>query len=445
MCWGFCSLDVKTLWDQTCSVLKNKINELSYNTWISPMTPELVDKSCLYLLSPTSYLADFFNKKYSSQVLKIARELDHNINAVIAKTEQEMDTVKLQTSKSKFTSSDINSKYTFENFVVGNNNRFVYTVALAVSESPAEVYNPLFIYGGTGLGKTHLLHAIGNYINELYPNLKVKYVTGEAFMNELITSMGAKDDNRVFRNNYRNLDVLMVDDIQFIAGKMATQEEFFHTFNALHNMGKQIILTSDKPPADIEKLEERLISRFTWGLIADIQKPDIETRIAILKKKAELDNLEVNDEVLAYIAEKIDSNIRELEGALIKLKAFASLKNRPIDMAMVQDALRDTKTKKHEVQASCDRIVETVSSFYGVAVEDLKGKKRTKEIATARQITMFLMRDLLSMSFPMIGKSCGNKDHSTVIHAYNKINEAMKNSDMLSSQIADLIKLIDLN
>lgn len=439
-------MDVSTLWEQTCSVLNNNIAKLSYDTWINPMKPAFIDNSCLYLVSPTSYLADFFNKKYSAQVLKIAKELDHTINSVIAKTDRDIETIeKSSISSNNFMSGNINNKYTFENFVVGNNNRFVYTVALAVAESPAEVYNPLFIYGGTGLGKTHLLHAIGNYMNELYPNLKVKYVTGETFMNELINSMGAKDDNRVFRNNYRNLDVLMVDDIQFIAGKMATQEEFFHTFNALHNMGKQIILTSDKPPTDIEKLEERLISRFAWGLIADIQKPDIETRIAILKKKAELDGLVADDEVFNYIAEKIDSNIRELEGALIKLKAFASLKNRPIDISLVQDALRDTKTKKHEIQASCDRIMTIVSSFYGVSVGDLKSKKRTREIATARQIAMYLARDLLSMSFPMIGKNFGNKDHSTVMHACNKISEAVKNSDLLSTQIADIIRLIDIN
>lgn len=438
-------MDVATLWEQTCSVLKPNITEISYNTWISPMRPAFIDKSCLYLLSPTSYLADFFNKKYCTQIVKIIRELDRSINTVVAKTDNELNAINQSNEQCDFSMSDINDKYTFENFVVGNNNRFVYTVALAVAESPAEVYNPLFIYGGTGLGKTHLLHAIGNYMNEIYPNLKVKYVTGEAFMNELINSMGAKDDNRMFRNSYRNLDVLMVDDIQFIAGKMATQEEFFHTFNVLHNMGKQIILTSDKPPAEIQKLEERLISRFTWGLIADIQKPDIETRIAILKKKAEQDGLKADDDVFTYIAEKIDSNIRELEGALIKLKAFASLKNRPIDLNLVQDALRDTKSKKHEIQSSCEKIMSIVSSFYGISVDDLKSKKRTKEIATARQIAMYLVRDILSMSFPMIGKNFGNKDHSTVMHAYNKINEAVKNSDMLSTQIADIIHLIDIN
>ncbi|SUY44791.1 chromosomal replication initiator protein DnaA [Clostridium putrefaciens] len=335
----------------------------------------------------------------------------------------------------------LNPKYTFDSFVIGNSNRFAHAASLAVAESPAKAYNPLFIYGGVGLGKTHLMHAIGHYVLKNNPNTKVVYVSSEKFTNELINSI--KDDKNVeFRNKYRNVDVLLIDDIQFIAGKERTQEEFFHTFNALHEANKQIILSSDRPPKEIPTLEDRLRSRFEWGLIADIQAPDFETRIAILKKKADVENLNVPNEVLVYTATKIKSNIRELEGALIRIVAYSSLTNSEITLELATEALKDIISSKNSKNITIANIQDIVSSYYNLRIEDFKSQRRTRNVSYPRQIAMYLSRKLTDMSLPKIGEEFGGRDHTTVIHAYEKISTGLKTDESLQNVVNDLTKKI---
>jgi chromosomal replication initiator protein len=338
-------------------------------------------------------------------------------------------------------SATLNPKYTFDSFVIGNSNRFAHAASLAVAESPAKAYNPLFIYGGVGLGKTHLMHAIGHYVLNNNPKSKVVYVSSEKFTNELINSI--KDDKNVeFRNKYRNVDVLLIDDIQFIAGKERTQEEFFHTFNDLHEANKQIILSSDRPPKEIPTLEDRLRSRFEWGLIADIQPPDFETRIAILKKKADVENLNIPNEVMVYIATKIKSNIRELEGALIRIVAFSSLTNKEISIDLASEALKDIISSRNSKQVTIELIQDIVSSYFNLKVEDFKSSRRTRNIAFPRQIAMYLCRKLTDMSLPKIGEEFGGRDHTTVIHACEKISKSLKEDETLQDTVAELTKKI---
>ncbi len=338
-------------------------------------------------------------------------------------------------------STMLNPKYTFDSFVIGNSNRFAHAASLAVAESPAKAYNPLFIYGGVGLGKTHLMHAIGHYILNNNPKSQVVYVSSEKFTNELINSI--KDDKNVeFRNKYRNIDILLVDDIQFIAGKERTQEEFFHTFNALYEANKQIIISSDRPPKEIPTLEDRLRSRFEWGLIADIQAPDFETRMAILKKKADVEKLNIPNEVMVYIATKIKSNIRELEGALIRIVAFSSLTNKEISVDLASEALKDIISSKQTRQVTIDIIQEVVANYYNLKIEDLKSARRTRNIAFPRQIAMYLSRKLTDMSLPKIGEEFGGRDHTTVIHAYEKISNNLKKDESLQNAINELNKRI---
>jgi len=320
----------------------------------------------------------------------------------------------------------LNPRYVFDTFVIGQGNRFAHAAALAVAEAPAKAYNPLFLYGGVGLGKTHLMQAIGNQVASNNFRSKVLYITSETFTNELINSI--RDDKAIsFRNKYRNIDVLMVDDIQFLAGKERTQEEFFHTFNALYEAGKQIVLSSDRPPKDILTLEDRLRSRFEWGLTADIQSPDYETRIAILKKKAEISELVVSDELLAYIASRIDSNIRELEGALIRVVAYASLTSTEITTSLIDQALKDVfSPKKAGTGTSVDAIKRATAEYYSIKIDDMSAKIRTKEIATARQVAMYLARELSGLSLPKIGYDFGGRDHTTVMHACEKIRSCLK-------------------
>jgi len=335
----------------------------------------------------------------------------------------------------------LNLKYTFDTFVVGNSNRFAHAASLAVAQSPAKAYNPFFIYGGVGLGKTHLMHAIGHYILEQDPSCKVLYISSERFTNELINSI--RDDKNVeFRNKYRTIDVLLIDDIQFIAGKERTQEEFFHTFNALHDANKQIVISSDRPPKEIPTLEERLRSRFEWGLITDIQPPDFETRIAILQKKAMMENLVVPSDVINFIATKIETNIRELEGALIRIVAYSSLTDSPIDLSLAEQVLKDILPDEKPKQVTSQQIIEEVGSYFSVSPEEFKSKKRTKDVAFARQVAMYLCCELTDLSLPKIGEEFGGRDHTTVIHARDKIaNDANKDSQ-LSSLIENLRKKI---
>ena len=331
----------------------------------------------------------------------------------------------------------LNGRYTFDTFIVGSGNRFAHAASLAVAESPADAYNPFFIYGGVGLGKTHLMQAIGHYVLEQKPEARIEYVTSETFTIELVAAIQS-NKNAAFREKYRNVDVLLIDDIQFIAGRDSTQEEFFHTFNALHNAGKQIIISSDRPPKEIARLEERLRSRFEWGLIADIQKPDVDTRCAILRRKATDDMIKVGDDVLQMIAQRVDSNIRELEGALIRVSAFASLNRSALDISLAQTVLRDIVDTAEDNIISPTDIITATAQYFKLTVDDLYGSSRSQQIATSRQIAMYLCRERTSLSLPKIGQLFGNRDHTTVMYAYKKISELMKERRSIYNQVTEI-------
>ncbi|NOW88732.1 chromosomal replication initiator protein DnaA [Clostridium beijerinckii] len=446
--------DLKNLWDKTLDIIKSELSEVSFNTWIKSCEPLSISSNTLKISVPNSFTQDILDKRYKDLVansIKAVCSKLYTIEFIIMSEIYEKEEIKNSSNqKSKAIvvndemSSTLNPKYTFNSFVIGNSNRFAHAASLAVAESPAKAYNPLFIYGGVGLGKTHLMHAIGHYILDGNPNAKVVYVSSEKFTNELINAI--KDDkNEEFRNKYRNVDILLIDDIQFIAGKERTQEEFFHTFNALHDANKQIILSSDRPPKEIPTLEDRLRSRFEWGLIADIQVPDFETRMAILKKKADVENLNVANEVMGYIATKIKSNIRELEGALIRIIAYSSLTNREVTVDLATEALKDIISKKQGKHVTIDLIQDVVSSYFNLRVEDLKSQRRTRNVAYPRQIAMYLSRKLTDMSLPKIGEEFGGRDHTTVIHAYEKISENLKTDDSLQSTVNDITKKLTQN
>ena len=446
--------DLKNLWEKTLDIIKSELSEVSFNTWIKSCEPISISSDTLKISVPNSFTQDILDKRYKDLVansIKAVCSKLYTIEFVIASEAYiKEDIKKADKTPSKSIvvndemSSTLNPKYTFNSFVIGNSNRFAHAASLAVAEAPAKAYNPLFIYGGVGLGKTHLMHAIGHYILDGNPNAKVVYVSSEKFTNELINAI--KDDrNEEFRKKYRNVDVLFIDDIQFIAGKERTQEEFFHTFNELHDANKQIILSSDRPPKEIPTLEDRLRSRFEWGLIADIQVPDFETRMAILKKKADVENLNVANEVMGYIATKIKSNIRELEGALIRIVAYSSLTNREITVDLATEALKDIISKKQGKHITIDLIQDVVSSYFNLRVEDLKSQRRTRNVAYPRQIAMYLSRKLTDMSLPKIGEEFGGRDHTTVIHAYEKISENLKTDDSLQHTVNDLTKKITQN
>ena len=335
----------------------------------------------------------------------------------------------------------LNPRYTFDTFVIGASNRFAHAASVAVAEAPAKAYNPLFVYGDSGLGKTHLLHAIGDYAQHLYPGVRVRYVNSEEFTNEFINSI--RDDKaQVFQRRYRDVDVLLVDDIQFLQGKVQTQEEFFHTFNALHQANKQVVITSDLPPKQLSGFEERMRSRFEWGLLTDVQPPDLETRIAILRKKAIGDQLRAPDDVLEYIASKIATNIRELEGALIRVTAFASLNRQPVDLQLAEVVLKDliSDGDGHEITAST--IMAQTADYFGLTLEDLTGASRSRVLVTARQIAMYLCREMTEMSLPKIGQAFGGRDHTTVMHANRKVRELMTERRSIYNQVTELTNRI---
>ncbi len=335
----------------------------------------------------------------------------------------------------------LNDKYIFDTFVIGSSNRFAHAAAVAVAEQPARAYNPLFIYGGSGLGKTHLLHAIGHYTRTLYKGTHVRYVSSEEFTNEFINSI--RDDKAAaFQRRYRETDVLLVDDIQFLSGKVQTQEEFFHTFNTLHNANKQIVITSDLPPKQLQEFEDRMRSRFEWGLITDIQPPDLETRIAILRKKSKQERLVAPPEVLEYIASKISTNIRELEGALIRVTAFASLNRQPVDLTITEIVLKDLLPSETGPEITAAQIMAATAAYFGVTVEDLCGASRSRVLVTARQIAMYLCRELTDLSLPKIGQAFGGRDHTTVMHADRKIRHLMAERRSLFNQVTDLTSRI---
>ena len=446
--------DLNTLWEKTLDIIKSELSEVSFNAWIKSCQPISMSNTSIKISVPNSFTQDILNKRYKDLVansIKAVCSKLYDIEFVILSDTSDKENLKIKSDKPTKSiivndemSSTLNPKYTFNSFVIGNSNRFAHAASLAVAEAPAKAYNPLFIYGGVGLGKTHLMHAIGHYILESNPNAKVVYVSSEKFTNELINAI--KDDkNEEFRSKYRNVDVLLIDDVQFIAGKERTQEEFFHTFNALHDANKQIILSSDRPPKEIPTLEDRLRSRFEWGLIADIQVPDFETRMAILKKKADVENLNVANDVMGYIASKIKSNIRELEGALIRIIAYSSLTNREVSVDLATEALKDIISKKQGKHVTIDAIQDVVASYYNLRIEDLKSQRRTRSVAYPRQIAMYLSRKLTDMSLPKIGEEFGGRDHTTVIHAYEKISENLKTDDTLQHTVNNITKKLTQN
>ncbi len=412
-------------------LLKDETTKISYETWIKNLEIQSADNGNIILLASSTFQRDAIESRYHDLLTNTFNFITNKDCSVTIIAKDEVQESNLSSSSnstidttSGYSNSTLNPKYTFDTFVVGNNNRFAHAAALAVAEAPATSYNPLFIYGGVGLGKTHLMHSIGNEILRKNRDSKILYVTSEKFTNHLINAI--KDNkNEQFRTKYRNIDVLLIDDIQFIAGKERIQEEFFHTFNTLHESGKQIIISSDRPPKDIQLLEDRLKSRFEWGLIADISNPDYETRLAILRKKAQLDNIIIDDEILSNIATRIDSNIRELEGTLNKLIAKSSLTNSPITLEMAEKAINDIVSQQDKVISS-DFIQETVAKYFNISAKELKGSKRSNDIAFPRQIAMYLCRNVAQMSLPQIGKDFGKRDHTTVMHACNKIEQEIK-------------------
>ena len=429
-------------------LLKNETTRIAYETWIRDLDIESADNGNIVLIANNAFQKESILSRYHDlfkNTFNYITNRNCEINVILKDdiSEDELEEAKqLSSNSNSYPNTTLNPKYTFDSFVVGNSNRFAHAAALAVAEAPATAYNPLFIYGGVGLGKTHLMQAIANEILLNNRNAKILYVTSEKFTNQLINAI--KDGkNEMFRNKYRNIDVLLIDDIQFIAGKERIQEEFFHTFNTLHENGKQIIISSDKPPKDIKLLEDRLKSRFEWGLIADISNPDYETRLAILRKKAQLDNIIIDDEILSDIATKIDSNIRELEGILKKLIANASLTNCPITIEMAEKAINDVVTKKDKV-LSLELIQETVSKYFNVTVEELKGVKRSNDVTFPRQIAMYLCRNVAQLPLTKIGEGFGKRDHTTVIHACSKIEKEVQ-SNISTKRIVESVKNILLN
>ena len=429
-------LDKQELLTKAKELLKDEVTSITYETWIKPLEIQSIEGNHIVFKAISEYHKDFIQSRYSPLILntlKFITNKDWSFSVVWNQEETITSNTQIITSEKKSDTDDdisqyanktLNPKYTFETFVVGNNNRFAHAAALAVGDRPGEAYNPLFLYGGVGLGKTHLMHAIGNRILQNNRKANVLYVTSEKFTNHLLNAI--KDfKNEAFRNKYRNIDVLLIDDIQFIGGKDRVQEEFFHTFNTLHEEGKQIIISSDKAPKDIPLLEDRLKSRFEWGLLADLSNPDYETRLAILRKKAQDENIIVDDHILSNIANKIDSNIRELEGVFNKIIATASLTHTPITIELTENTINEFKAASEKVLSS-DFVKETVSKFFNINKDELASNKRSNEIAFPRQIAMYLCREVANMSYPKIGEDFGNRDHSTVMHACKKIEKEVK-------------------
>jgi len=425
------------LWEQVLSKIESKVNRHSFNTWFRPTRLIFDTGDTLSVQVPNAHFRDWLTKHYSGVIHESLGELERPLVRVVFEPEtdsvsdntddtQDASGVKTDPAPIKIQQPSLNVKYTFASFVVGTSNQFAHAAARAVAETPARAYNPLFIYGGVGLGKTHLLHAIAHDISKKNPTLTLVYISAEKFMNDLINAI-RYDRILDFRGKHRSIDVLLIDDIQFIAGKERTQEEFFHTFNALYDAQKQIVISSDSPPRQIPTLEERLRSRFEWGLTADIQAPDLETKIAIMRKKADLESVHIPDNVAIFIASRIKSNVRELEGSLIRLIAFSSLTGRPINLELAQDVLRDLLPSQDRV-INLDMIQKFVADHYNLTISDIRARNNSKSIALPRQIAMYLSKSLTNASLPEIGKSFGGKHHSTVIHSIRKIGN-MRNTD----------------
>jgi len=439
---------IQELWAQALAHIQKKLSKPSFETWLQATEAVDYQDDTLIVSAPNEFSRDWLESRYANMVRDTLQEVTGSVIGVqfithsSTRTEGEEEAAATEEKPSvreKEPKTMLNSRYTFDTYVIGSGNRFAHAASLAVAEAPAKAYNPLFIYGGVGLGKTHLMHAIGNYVVSHPSHNRVVYLTSETFTNEFINSIR---DNRTddFRNKYRNVDVLLIDDIQFLAGKEQTQEEFFHTFNTLHGESKQIVISSDRPPKAIPTLEDRLRSRFEWGLITDIQPPDLETRIAILRKKAIADKLDIDSEVMAFIADRIDTNIRELEGALIRVVAYSALINQPVTVELAAEALKDILSDAKPRVIGIPDIQREVCTYYHLRIEDLKGKKRTKNVALPRQIAMYLCRELTDASLPKIGEEFGGRDHTTVIHAHEKISRTLAMDLSLQQAVEDLKK-----
>ena len=451
------------LWQNTLSLLEQDMIRPSFETWIKVLQPVSYENGCFVLGTTRQIVKEWVETRYLSLIRKsLEAVIDQPVlvslsllasepantpttnDSILTKAMKDPAIVEVKSSYTPTSHrsleeniSPLNPKYTFDSFVIGNSNRFAHAAALAVAEVPAKVYNPFFIYGGVGLGKTHLMHAIGHRILQIHPENKVLYISSEKFTNDFINAiMSGHPDS--FRNRYRNIDVLLIDDIQFLAKKEQTQEEFFHTFNALHEANKQIIISSDRPPKDIPTLEDRLRSRFEWGLTTDIQSPDLETRIAILRKKALLENISMPNDVIVYISSRIDNNIRELEGAFNRVNAYAFLNRSPINIDLAMDALKDLFPKEKASQVTPIKIQEAVANHFKIKIDDLKSKRRTRNVTVPRQLAMYLCRELTDLSLPKIGELFGGRDHTTVIHAYEKVNRERQEDSRLSALIAEI-------
>ncbi|MFO1442294.1 chromosomal replication initiator protein DnaA [Bacillus sp. Bva_UNVM-123] len=444
--------NISDLWNNVLASIEKKISKPSYETWLKSTKAHSLQGDMLIITAPNEFARDWLEQRYSPLISGTLYEITGEelaIKFIIPQNKSE-DELSLPNSEKKEKHEDdqpelplnmLNQKNTFDTFVIGSGNRFAHAASLAVAEAPAKAYNPLFIYGGVGLGKTHLMHAIGHYVLEHNPTAKVVYLSSEKFTNEFINSIR---DNKAedFRNKYRKVDVLLIDDIQFLAGKESTQEEFFHTFNTLHEENKQIVISSDRPPKEIPTLEDRLRSRFEWGLITDITPPDLETRIAILRKKAKADGLDIPNEAMLYIANQIDSNIRELEGALIRVVAYSSLINKDINADLAAEALKDIIPSSKPKVITIHDIQKVVGEFFSIKLEDFSAKKRTKSIAFPRQIAMYLSRELTDFSLPKIGEEFGGRDHTTVIHAHEKISKMVQTDPQFQKQLNEINDLL---
>ena len=444
---------IKESWDLIKETLRNEysLSDISYNTWVKPLNYYKVENDVVTIVIPSdqAHALKYITTKFKSYFqVTISEMMDHTYDiSFILESDIRSDETSNHAVPNSITHerANLNSKYRFDTFVVGNNNKFAHSASLAVAEAPGETYNPLYLYGGAGLGKTHLMHSIGHFILNQNPDKKVLYATSEQFTNEVIESIrsGNAANMNKFREKYRTVDVLLIDDVQFIIGKESTKEEFFHTFNVLHSAGKQIILSSDKPPKEMETLEERFRSRFEWGLIADIQPPDYETRMAILKKNAENYSREINEDIFKYIATNIKSNIRELEGAYNKVIAFSKLNNVEITLDNVEEALKDIISPNAKRQITPKIIIDIVADHFGITYEDIISKRRNSELVQPRQICMYLCRKLTDESLQSIGKALGKKDHTTVIHGIDKITEEIQTNNEIKNRIDIIMKKIN--
>ncbi|MFT2817401.1 chromosomal replication initiator protein DnaA [Leifsonia sp. A12D58] len=463
-------IPITETWQAVLTTLESddSITPMLYG-FLNLVEPKGIAAGTFYLEVPNEFTASMLNQRMRVPLLTAMTQLDESTAVssfyVVVNPELEQDaqrpiqdetaipdvetpaahqSVFETTQTERPLDTRLNPKYNFDNFVIGQSNRFAHAAAVAVAEAPAKAYNPLFVYGSSGLGKTHLLHATGHYAMSLYPGIRVRYVSSEEFTNDFINSI-ANNRGSLFQQRYRNVDILMIDDIQFLQGKAETQEAFFHTFNTLHDHNKQVVITSDLPPKALTGFEDRMRSRFEWGLITDVQAPDLETRIAILRKKAQSEKLQVPDDILEFMATKVSSNIRELEGTLIRVTAFASLNRTPVDMNLVQTVLKDLITLDEDNVIAPVDIITNTADYFKLTVDDLYGSSRSQAVATARQIAMYLCRELTNLSLPKIGQLFGNRDHTTVMYANKKISELMKERRSIYNQVTELTNRIKQN